>query len=177
MESDTMTTFTIDKYEQQEGQNLAKDTEADMKEKQVEKKDAPPVDAKNQSVVTLYGPLSSVYAEALQQVFKRSSVVSTEASQQQMATIMALHDESEEQHQPDTVVYVADDQDVNKDAAVQFDELRLALDNKKAAKIVVLESRAISNKMALFENYAVSQGSKVFFDRNKFLSHMKQRYA
>lgn len=172
-----MTTFTIDKYEEQEGQNLASDVEKNMQEKQQEKKDAPPVGDKQESMVTIYGPLSQVYAEALQQVFKRSYTVTTETSQQQMATIMAIHDENETQHQPETVVYVADNEDVSKDAAVQFDELRLALDNKTATKLVVLESKQITNKIALFENYAVSQESKVFFSKDKFLKYMKNRYA
>lgn len=133
--------------------------------------------ATSDSTVTITGPLSNVYAKALMLVYGEGSTLSTECSQMQLATILAI------KNQPDSpkessVVFVSNQDNLDKDPVGTFQELHLALDNKKnpnLPKYVVLENMtSVNAKSAIILDYARNNATKVFYNRNSFLNIMKR---
>lgn len=124
--------------------------------------------------IILYGPLSNVYAKALQEVLKSDTMISTESVFMQTAHMQDQTNTTNES----VVVYVTDRDHIERDAVGEFDGLRLALDQKTAGKrYVVVEGmqNGISSKAGLILNYAKKNSHGVFYGKSGFLARMQHK--
>lgn len=126
--------------------------------------------------IKMVGPLSGVFAKALIQVLgENASKLSTEASAQQVATIIAYNQNEEKTDSEDHIVYVDDERSVRKDPSQAFDRLRIALDMQcKGKKLVVLESGGMYlGSSSTWLNYAYEHADKVIHGHQKAAKYIK----
>lgn len=126
-------------------------------------------DSKKDKVVVMQGPLSTIYTDALNQVYAQES-------QANDAVTLINTIQKDQGPQPDLYVYVSDANLLDNSSVTEvFDNLRLALDNRKGNSVVVLESNGrVSKKLSLVDNYARSQGAKVVYSRKAALETIQQ---
>ena len=119
-------------------------------------------------VVVMQGPLSTIYTDALNKVYAQES-------QAIDAVTLVSNVQQAEAPRPDLYVYVSDAQTINNSRVAEvFDNLRLALDNRKGNAVVVLESNGVvSQKLSLVDNFARSQGAKVVYSRKVGIETIK----
>lgn len=124
---------------------------------------------KKDKVVVMQGPLSTIYTDALNQVYAQES-------QANDAVTLINTIQKDQGPQPDLYVYVSDSALLDSASVTEvFDNLRLALDNRKGNSVVVLESNGrVSKKLSLVDNYARSQGAKVVYSRKAALEAIQQ---
>lgn len=175
-----MSTFRLDKYEDT---NKASDTPASPEPVDVgatqPENNGVNVDA-SKAEITISGPLSSVYANALRQVLAEKAVeveevenVSTESVMAQLSTILNI---PTKQVKPEsTVIYVEDAGKVDADS---YDKLRLALD-QRGKKIVVFENfkHHITPRVGLLERMAVESGATVMYSVADSVSRVSALYV
>ena len=134
--------------------------------------------ATNDSTITVTGPLSSVYTKALMLVYGEANTVSTECTQMQLATIVAIKNKEDATPVESSTLFVTDQDNIEKDPAGTFDQLHLALDNKNnpnQTKHVVLENiKNVNRKTAIILDYARANATKVFYNRTSYLNHIKR---
>lgn len=125
-----------------------------------------------QGMVTLSGPLSKVYAEALIEVMgENTTALSTETNQIESQAILLVDDKTPEPI--NAIVYVTDHEKIRENPSETFSQLRIALDAQAKKKYVVLESQnSISSVEGLIHEYAVENCHRVFYSRESFLRHM-----
>lgn len=133
--------------------------------------------ATNDSTVTITGPLSNVYTQALMLVYGAGNAVTTECNQVELATILAIKNTPDAPKESSTL-FVSDQDNIDKDPSGTFDQLHLALDNKKnpnGAKHVVLENiRNVNGKTAIILDYARANATKVFYNRKSYLNYIQR---
>lgn len=119
-------------------------------------------------VVVMQGPLSTIYTDALNKVYAQES-------QAIDAVTLVSNVQQAEAPRSDLYVYVSDAQTINNSRVAEvFDNLRLALDNRKGNAVVVLESNGVvSQKLSLVDNFARSQGAKVVYSRKVGIETIK----
>ena len=145
----------------------------------------------NTETVTIDGPLSGVYYEALMKVFGNDKKQDVDISVESAAndTIISIANKLQEEIlQEDNLehhyVYVTNVDELKEgDDINAFKKLRLALDSKRFKTITaVMESNGvINNKMALLDEYSRTNKAKVCYTRKSALLHLnniiKKTYA
>mgnify|MGYP001768592788 CR=1 FL=1 len=134
---------------------------------------------KTEDQIEFRGPISNIYAEALYKTIPKVDVVSLESNATEIVAIKAFRKDDEPREDP--VVYVNTDDNIEQNPNESFDQLRLALDSTKGThkkRYVVLEGldHHIGSRTALMVEYAQEHATHVFFDRNKFLRFVRNRY-
>lgn len=119
-------------------------------------------------VVVMQGPLSTIYTDALNKVYAQES-------QAIDAVTLVSNAQQAETQASDLYVYVSDAETINNSRVAEvFDNLRLALDNRKGNAVVVLESNGVvSQKLSLIDNFARSQGARVVYSRKVGIETIK----
>ncbi len=120
---------------------------------------------KQEQEIKLDGPLSVIYAKALNLAYSREST-----------DTMLPNSSNEEKGSNNEGIYVyccnGDELDYNE-LNNATDNLRLALDSKKYKKIIaVIESRNSNNKIGLLDEYAHNLGIETIFNRNVALDKL-----
>jgi hypothetical protein len=122
------------------------------------------------STVTITGPLSSVYAEALLKVLGENTTrLSNETNQVESAAILMVHQQLDKEPE-DSVVYVNDTDTITQQPSRAFDELRIALDAQAKKRYVVLEMHGrITRPCGVLSDYAQEHADRVFYSRESFM--------
>jgi hypothetical protein len=115
--------------------------------------------------IELDGPLSSIYAQALNVAFAKESMA--DGSFTQLVTSGDVDDEGVD---PDLYIYASDDKSLNLDGVGKhFDKLRIALDRySDKKKIVIIENSNLNRpRLAIeaLEDFAVSKKAKMMYSR------------
>lgn len=114
--------------------------------------------------IRLDGPLSSIYAQALNVMYAKES-----AADGSMGSSLSQQTADDEGVDPDLYVYVTDDESMDLEGVGKhFDALRVALDRfKEKPTIVVLENhKPMRMAVAALENFAHEQAKKVYYRRD-----------
>lgn len=125
-------------------------------------------EAKDAKVITMDGPLSHIYTAALNLMLAKEG---SAASANTDLLLVFPEDEVDEQaeNNSDLYVYCCDAKDIDSQQALYgTDKLRLALDNKKYKKVMmVMEgNRQIGKSAGLLEEYAYKEGVPIVFIRD-----------
>ena len=170
-----MSTFNLEKYEEVAKQPTASNIPEPVADQPITQNTDST--ATNDSTVTITGPLSNVYAKALMLVYGEGSTLGTECNQVELAAILAIKNKPDTPRE-DSVIFVSDQENVEKNPVDTFQKLHIALDTKKnqnASKYVVLENMSnVNAKTAIILDYARANATKVFYNRNSFLNYMKR---
>ncbi len=114
--------------------------------------------------VLVDGPLSVIYAQALNIAYAKESV----ADGQQISFIPVGEYNEDEVGTPDMYVYATDQNEIDKSLIDQHETLRVALDKYKDKDVVVvLEATTnISSRVAALEEYVHSSGVTMSYKRH-----------
>jgi len=123
--------------------------------------------------IELDGPLSSVYAQALNIAFAKESMA--DGSFTQLVTSKDVDDEGVD---PDLYIYASDDKSLNLDGVGRhFDKLRVALDRySEKKKIVIIENSNLDRpRLAIeaLEDFAISKKAKMMYSRRVAVEAIK----
>jgi hypothetical protein len=106
------------------------------------------INEKNKKYIELDGPLSSVYAQALNIAFAKESMADGSFTQ-----LVATKDIDDEGVNPDLYIYASDDKTLDSDGVgIHFNKLRIALDKySEKKKIVVVENNSLKKSRIAIE--------------------------
>lgn len=124
-------------------------------EKVSENNDKKEIDTEQE--IKLDGPLSSIYAKALNMMYSKEST-----------SMMIIPNNENKVSQDGIYVYCCNGDELDNNSLIEStDKLRLALDNKKYSKVVaVIESNNVVNdKIGLLDNYIHSLGIETYYSR------------
>jgi hypothetical protein len=132
------------------------------------------IDEEKKKSIELDGPLSSIYAQALNIAFAKESAADGSFTQLVMAK-----DVDDEGVDPDLYIYASDEKSLNLDGVGRhFDQLRVALDRyHEKKKIVVIENSDLSRpRIAIeaLEDFAISKKAKVIYRRQVAIEAIEQ---
>ena len=126
---------------------------------------------KDTPTVTLDGPLSKIYAQALVKSLGQNTLQYVGEHNEIESQAAFMLQDSRAPLLNDAVIYVTDQDHLEDDPIATYDTLRVALDKKATRKYVVIEHRAgsrIARHCDTIVRYAKEQGALVFFSRQAF---------
>jgi len=128
-------------------------------------------DVKKVKTVTMTGPLSKIYSEALNLVYGKESITNMIDPE----TISSEISSEDDVAVKDLYVFTVDGEHIDGREIVKMgNDLRLALDSKKYKKVILaVEGGVYNRKITLLSNLATDMGVTVTSDRETALKNMK----
>lgn len=117
--------------------------------------------------IVIDGPLSSIYTKALNMIYSKEDLVNM---------IQDPYTDDEKVEEKDVYVYCCSSDDIEENGVVAVsDKLRLALDSKRAKKIILAVEcgQLVSDKIGLLDGFSSSIGVKLISSRSTALEVIK----
>ena len=168
-----MAAFDINKYQ---NTNIVPDKEGSNDDRLHEGEEIKQSsDSDTENTILLMGPLTQIFADALQKVLKRPHIVSTENVQDQISELIRYR--APPSDKKGMVIYVTDRDHLDKDVIGEFDNLRSAMDQKDVSRRYVIAEGfklGITGKSGIVLKFAREHADRLFYSRDEFLEHLKK---